>query len=137
MTKRTITFIIIVIAIVIVAFTAGYSTAQSTSNFAVRWTFTGVDAAAADDAEVRYLASAIQGSGADADIYVRDANGVIELDNVGRRKIQKSKVRPAFRSIVAAKVAEWAEAGDIGELSSIQVQAITNTVKGQTKPVVQ
>lgn len=77
------------------------------------------------------------GVGADADIYQRDANGNIELDNVGRKKIAKAKVRPAFRSIVAAKVQEWAEAGDIGELGAIQSQVIINQVKQQAKPVVQ
>jgi hypothetical protein len=128
--KRT----LIIFLLCALCFGASY---QSTSNFAVRWTFTGADAAAVDDAEIRYLASAVMGSGVDADIYQRDVNGAIELDNVGRKKIQKNKVRPAFRAIVAAKVQEWAEAGDIGELSSIQVQTITNQVRQQTKPVVQ
>lgn len=128
--KRT----ILILLLCAFCFGASY---QSTSNFAVRWTFTGADAAAVDDAEIRYLASAVMGSGVDADIYMRDANGAIELDNVGRKRIQKSKVRPAFRSIVAAKVQEWAEAGDIGELGAIQSQVIINQVKQQAKPVVQ
>lgn len=130
--KRT----LLIISLCVLCFGAGYST-QSTSNFSVRWTFTAADAAAVDDAEVRYLASAVMGSGADADIYQRDANGNIELDNVGRKKIAKAKVRPAFRSIVAAKVQEWAEAGDIGELGAIQSQVIINQVKQRAKPVVQ
>lgn len=82
--KRT----LLIISLCVLCFGAGYST-QSTSNFSVRWTFTAADAAAVDDAEVRYLASAVMGSGADADIYQRDANGNIELDNVGRKKIAK------------------------------------------------
>jgi hypothetical protein len=127
---------ILILLLCALCFGASYST-QTTSNFSVRWTFTGADAAAVDDAEIRYLASAVMGSGADADIFQRDANGAIELDNVGRKKIQKSKVRPAFRAIVAAKVQEWAEQGDIGELSSIQVQAVTRQVREQAKPVVQ
>lgn len=128
--KRT----LLIVLLCALCFGAGY---QSTSNFSVRWTFTGADAATVDDAEIRYLASAVMGSGVDADIYQHDANGNIELDNVGRRKIQKNKVRPAFRSMVAAKVQEWAEVGDIGELSAIQTQAVVNKVKAKPTPVVQ
>ena len=131
--KRT----ILVLGIIAVAFVAGRSSTQTTSNFNVRWVFTGVDAAAVDAAEIRYLASAVMGSGVDADIYQRDGAGVILLDGNGRKRIQANKVRPAFRSILEKLVQGWAEAGDVGELSGVQVNVIKSQVAAQPKPVVQ
>lgn len=116
---------------------AANSAQTFTSNQTVRWQATAATQKQADDDLDRYLASAIQGSGVDADIYQREADGSIKLDAVGRKKIAPAKARAAFKAILEAKVKEWAEAGDIGELNAIQAKTITDQVKAQAKPAVQ
>jgi len=124
---------------IIALLTAAYyrtSAAQSTATYAIRWEMSGATQQEANQNLIRFLASAIQGSGSDADIYQRDVDGTVLLDAQGRKRIAPAKVNDVFRALIQNQVNRWAEGGDIGELTDVQVQSITNQVKAQPRPAV-
>jgi hypothetical protein len=131
--KRT----VLIFLLCILCFGAGYSTSQSTSTFAIQWSTTGATQQEANQNLARFGASALVGAGVDADVWQRNPDGSVKLDVEGRRLIAPAKVAPALKAFLTAKVQEWAEQGDIGELSAIQTQAVVNQVKAKPTPAVQ